>query len=136
MQTRTYFSYSLTARVAGRCIQGGVLSLLLWNLVVDGLVAVINDQGFSAFGYSDDIVIIVHGKFPNTVRELMQAALNEVVKWTTIEGLIISPQKTAVAPFTIRRNTEGLGPLILHGKQLQMLDGTLQAADNQATGCF
>jgi hypothetical protein len=34
-------------------------------------------------GYADDIVIIVQGKFTHTVRELKQAALNEVVKWTT-----------------------------------------------------
>jgi hypothetical protein len=43
-------------------------------------------------------------------------------KWTTKESLSISPQKTAVVPFTNRRNIEGLGPLTLHGKQLQMLD--------------
>jgi hypothetical protein len=86
-------------------------------------LAVINDQGFTAFGYANNIVITVHGKFPHTVRQLMQAALNEMVKWTTKEGLSISPQKAAVVPFINRRNIEGLGPLILHGKQLQMLDG-------------
>jgi hypothetical protein len=35
------------------------LSILLWNLVVDRLLAVTNDLGFSIFGYADDIVIIV-----------------------------------------------------------------------------
>jgi hypothetical protein len=86
------------------CPQRGVLSLLLWNLVVDELLAVINDQGFCAMGYADDIVIIVKGKFTHTVRELMQAALNKEVKWTTKEGLSISPPKTVVVPFTNRRN--------------------------------
>jgi hypothetical protein len=76
-----------------------------------------------AMGYADDIVIIVQGKFTHTVRELMQAALNEVVKWTTKEGLSISPQKTVVVPFTNKRNIEGLGPLILLGRQLQLMDG-------------
>jgi hypothetical protein len=74
-------------------------------------------------GYADDIVIIVQGKYTHTVRELMQAALNEVVKWTTKEGLSISPQKTVVVPFTNKRNIEGLGPLILFGRQLQLLGG-------------
>jgi hypothetical protein len=40
---------------------GGVLSPLLWNLVVDELLACINDQGFCAMGFADDIVIIVQG---------------------------------------------------------------------------
>jgi hypothetical protein len=74
-------------------------------------------------GYADDIVIIVHSKYTHTVRELMQAALNEVVKWTTKEGLRISPQKMVVIPFTNKRNIEGLGPLILLGRQLQLLGG-------------
>jgi hypothetical protein len=114
---------SLTARVAGGCPQGGVLSPLLWNLVVDELLAGINDQGFCAMGYADDIVIIVQGKFTHTVRELMQPALNEVVKWTTEDRLSISHQKTVVIPFTNKRNIEGLGPLTLLGRQLQLLDG-------------
>jgi hypothetical protein len=113
---------SLTARVAGGCPQGGVLSPLLWNLVVDKLLAGLNDQGLCAMGYADDIVIIVQGKFTHTVKELMQAALNKVVKWTTKEGLNTSPQKTVVIPFTNKRNKEGLGPLTLLGKQLQLMD--------------
>jgi hypothetical protein len=51
---------SLTARVAGGYPQGGV-SPLLWNLV-DRLLAVTNNLGFSTLGYADDI-IIVQGKF-------------------------------------------------------------------------
>jgi hypothetical protein len=114
---------SLAARVAGGCPQGGVLSPLLCNLVVDELLAGINDQGYCAMGYADDIVIIVQGKFTHTVRELVQAALNEVVNWATKEGLSISPKKTVVVPFTNKRKIEGLGPLTLLGRQLQLLDG-------------
>jgi hypothetical protein len=84
-------SSSLIARVAGGCPQGGVLSLHLWNLVVDRLLATINDQGFRTFGYADDIVIIVQGKFAHTVRKLMQETLYMVDKWTTEEGLKRQP---------------------------------------------
>jgi hypothetical protein len=48
---------------------------------VDELLAGLNDQGLCAMGYADDIDIIVQGKFTHTVRELMQAALNEVVDY-------------------------------------------------------
>jgi len=54
---------------------------LLWNLVVDRLLTITNNLGFSTFGYADDIVIIVQGKFAHAVREIMQEALNVVVKW-------------------------------------------------------
>jgi len=113
---------SLTAKVAGGCPQGGVLSPLLWNLVADKLLTATNDLGFSTFGYADDIVIIVQGKFAHTVREIMQKALNVVTKWAVKEGLNISPHKIAIVPFTNRRKLEGLGPLTLHGKELKMLD--------------
>jgi hypothetical protein len=99
------------------------LSPLIWNIVVDRLLTVTNDLGFSTFGYADNIVIIVQGKFAHTFREIMQEALNVVVRWTVNEGLNISPHKTVIVPFTNRRRIEGLGPLKLHGKQLQMLDG-------------
>jgi hypothetical protein len=45
-----------------------------------------------------------------------------VVRWAVNEGLNINPHKTAMVPFTNRRRREGLGPLKLHGKELQMLD--------------
>jgi hypothetical protein len=97
------------------------LSPLPWNLVADRLLTVTNDLGFSTFGYADDIVITVQGKFAHTVREIMQKALNVVAKWAAKEGLNISPHKTAIVPFTNRRKLEGLGPLIPHGKELNVI---------------
>jgi hypothetical protein len=99
---------------------GWSLVSLLWNVVVDRLLTTTNDLGFCTFGYADDIVIIVQGKFAHTVRELMQEALNVVVKWGVKEGLNISPHKTAIVPFTNKRKIEDLRSLILHGKELKM----------------
>ena len=65
----------------------------MWNLVVDRLLTITNDLGVSTFGYADDIVIIVQGKFVYTVRKIMLVALNVLVKWTVKEGLNISPTK-------------------------------------------
>jgi hypothetical protein len=61
---------SFTAKVVGGCPQGGVLSPLLWNLVVDRLLVATNDLDFSTFGCADDIVITVQGTSAQTVREL------------------------------------------------------------------
>jgi hypothetical protein len=115
-------SSNLTARVAGGCRQGGVLSPLLWNLVFNTLLDVTNDLGFSTLSYIGDIVITVRGKFSHIVMEIIQEALNVLVKWALKEGLNINPHKTVIMPFTNRRKTEGLGPLVLHGKELEMPD--------------
>jgi hypothetical protein len=47
--------------------QGGVLSSLLWNMIIDSL-------GLCAQGFADDKVILINGKFLSTVCELMQRA--------------------------------------------------------------
>jgi hypothetical protein len=112
---------NLTAQVVGGCPQGGVLSSLLWNLVVDRLLVITNDLDFSTFGYADDIVIIVQGTFEHTVRELMQSALDVVVNWVVKEGLNISPHKTTIVSFTNRRKVRDLRPITLLGKELTML---------------
>jgi hypothetical protein len=87
-------------------------------------LTVTNDLGFRTYGYADDTVIIVQGKFVHTVWELMQKTLNVVVKWAAKEGLNISPHKTAIFPFTTKRILKGLGPLIINDKELKMLDST------------
>jgi hypothetical protein len=103
---------SVTAKDTRGCPQGGVLSPVLWNLVVYRHLS----------GYADGFVIIIQGRFAHTVREIMQNALNVVAKWVVEESLNISPHKTAMVPFTNRRKIEGLGPLKLHGKYLKVLD--------------
>jgi hypothetical protein len=93
---------------------------LLWNLVVDRLLVETNDLGFSTFGYAN-IVIIVQGKFAHSVREIIQSALDVVVKCAAKEGLNISPHKTTTVPFTNRRKVEDLGLLTLCDKEIKML---------------
>ena len=42
------------------CPQGGVLSPLLWSLVMDALLHLLIDRGCHPIGYADDILNIVH----------------------------------------------------------------------------
>jgi hypothetical protein len=58
------------------CTQGGDLSQLLWSLVVDILLAQLNREDLYTQGYADDFTLLITGKFPSTVSELMQRALN------------------------------------------------------------
>jgi hypothetical protein len=111
---------NLAAQAVVGCPQGAVCPL--WNSVVDKLLVEASGLGFNILGYADDIVIIVHGKFAHTVGALMRSAVNVVVKWA-VRGYKNYPHKAAIVPFTNRRNVEGLGPLILDGKELKMLGG-------------
>jgi len=63
------------------CPQGGVLSLLLWCLVVDDLLARLSGNGVFIQGYTDDISLLAVGKFPNMVSGLMQRAILTIETW-------------------------------------------------------
>jgi hypothetical protein len=57
------------------CPHGGVLSHLLWSLVVDDLLLELNGNRLYTIGYADDIAILINGKFLQTVSEVLQTAL-------------------------------------------------------------
>jgi len=58
--------------VSRGCPQGGVLSPLLWCLVVNELLARLSEGGVYTQGYADDICLLAVGKFPSTVSGLIQ----------------------------------------------------------------
>jgi hypothetical protein len=66
---------SLGASAARACPQGGVLSPLLWSLVVDDLLWGHNNNGYHTVGYAGDIAILINGKFSQTLLEILQTAL-------------------------------------------------------------
>jgi hypothetical protein len=45
--------------VGGGCPKGGLLSPLLWNLVIDGLIVNLNNAGYCTQGYADDLAILI-----------------------------------------------------------------------------
>ena len=55
--------------------QGGVLSPLLWILVMDELLVKLKNAGYTVIGYADDLVLICRGKFISTLCDLTQNAL-------------------------------------------------------------
>ena len=105
--------------VARGCPQGGVLSPLLWCLVLDGLLRNLNEAGVYAQGYADDLAIVVTGRFPSTIKELMQGALRKVEQWCHTHGLSVNPEKTEVVPFTNKRGVD-LNGLTLFGSELRL----------------
>lgn len=102
------------------CPQGGVLSPLLWCLVLNGLLKELENEGIFAQGYADDIAIVISGKFPNTVSGLMQRALLIVQHWCNDQGLRVNPSKAELVVFTRRRVLDGFVEPVLYGTTLRI----------------
>lgn len=110
---------STTKLTTKGCPQGGVLSPLMWCLVVDSLLHKLLTLGFEAIGYADDLIVIVRGKHGPTISGRMQLALNVISSWCRSEGLNINPHKSVLMPFT-RRSILNLEPITLFGTTLEL----------------
>jgi hypothetical protein len=104
--------------VSRGCLQGGLLSLLLWCLVVDDLIARLSMGGVYRQGYANDICLLAVGKFPNTVSELMLRALHTVETWCGRVGLSVNPDKTDLVVFTRKRKLSGFFEPLFFGVTL------------------
>jgi len=98
---------SLRFAISRGCPQGGVLSPILWCLVVNDLLTRLGGGGIFIQGYADDICLLAVGKFPNTVSGLMQWALSTVEVWCNEVGLSVNPDKTGLVAFTRKRKLQG-----------------------------
>jgi hypothetical protein len=105
--------------VSKGCMQGGVLSPLLWCLVVDDLLARLSGGGVYAQEYTDDICLLGIGKFLNTVSGLIQWALGTIEEWCGELGLSVNPDKTGLVAFTRKRKLSGFFQPRLFRKALQ-----------------
>ena len=107
---------TLEGSVARDCPKGGVLSPLLWSLVVDELIGGLDRNGYYTQGYADDIALLILGKLPNTVSEL----LSMVEQWCDRTQLSINLQKMVVVPFARKRDLRILKEPTLSGHTLQL----------------
>jgi hypothetical protein len=111
---------SSTMMVRRGCPQGGVLSPLLWNIVINFLLSRLNNESLWAQGLADDIVIVINGKLLTKVCELMQKALFIVHTWCREVELSANADKTSMVLFTSNRKFVGFKKPILFGTELQL----------------
>ena len=115
--TATSGDTSVSVTAVKGCPQGGVVSPLLWSLVVDDLLTLLCDNGYYAIGYADDIAVVVTGKFESTIQEVMASALALIKEWCVNTGLSVNPNKTILVPFT-RKYKVNLTPIIMEGTSI------------------
>jgi hypothetical protein len=104
------------------CPQEGVLSHLLWKMVVDSLLRRLLHAHYQTQGYADDVVLLKKDKFGSTLCDRMQGALNCVENWCRKIGLSVDADKTTMVLFT---NNEKIGRFYnpeLFGTELRMTD--------------
>jgi hypothetical protein len=68
-------------------------------------------------GYADGIAILINGKFPQTMSEVLQTALGIVQQWCDRKNLSISLNEMVIMPFTRKRDIRGLKEPTLFNKQ-------------------
>lgn len=99
--------------------QGGVISPLLWIMLVDELLRRLKQEDLKVIGYADDVTTICVGKFLGTLCERTQAALRVVERWCREVGLNVNPGKTELVVFTRNRNFQNYRAPTLFGKAIQ-----------------
>ncbi|GAB0090988.1 uncharacterized protein DMENIID0001_057790 [Sergentomyia squamirostris] len=100
------------------CPQGGVLSPLMWSLVVDELLIKLSDNGILCQAYADDIVIIARGKYEEALVPIVRQGLLITNEWTKTVGLRLNPGKTTVVPFTRKRKLKYLSTIKVNGVEI------------------
>jgi len=67
--------------------------------VVNKVLSLLEDAGTKVVAYVDDVVILLQGKFPQTLGNLMEAALSDLSRWTADCGLGVNSEKTELVLF-------------------------------------
>lgn len=83
--------------------QGGVSSPWMWNLVMNSLLKILEQQPGYSQAFADDLVNLLRGKCIKTLFELAQRLLTVIEQWSLHQKLRLSPKKTEIVVFTRRR---------------------------------
>jgi hypothetical protein len=103
------------------CPHGGILSSLLWNMMVDGLFLGLYNAHYQAQGYADDVVLLQKGKFIRMLCDRMQGP-NCVENWCGEIGLSVNEDKITMVLFMNNRKIWGFYNPRLFGTVLKITD--------------
>ena len=109
---------SMTIKPTQGSPQGGVLSPLVWNLIMDTLLSTFDGGPVKVVGYADDILLYVSGSDHITMGKLMQVALDRVERWGMEKGVAFCPVKTTAIMFERSRSCVHEPPLSMGGQKL------------------
>ena len=93
--------------------QGGSLSPIFWNIVINGLLKTLGPMTDFLQGYADDIVFSVTSKSLEAAERKANSVLKIVKEWITKMRLEVNPKKCKVITFSARREVKH--PVIMYG---------------------
>ena len=106
-------------RITRGCPQGGVLSPLLWNAVVDELLWEFDSLPTHLQAYADDLTALLTGFDLSIMEEQAQQTINRMVNWAAEHDLRFSCLKTELVMFTNKRKWRWSSPLQMYGVDLK-----------------
>ena len=83
--------------------QGGIISVLGWNVPFDQFLHLFDDTAVTVVGFADDGILLVTDCDLPTMTSIMQQALNKAVSWGHSRRLSFSTEKTQLVHFTHKR---------------------------------
>ena len=98
--------------------QGGVLSPVLWNIVLNSLIILL-DTLRHLLAFADDLAIILTGFDLSTLRDLGQQYITACNNWCETNGLKLSAIKTQVIIFSRKYNISLPRPIRLQGLDIE-----------------
>lgn len=104
-----YGDYSSSKTLSCGCPQGGVLSPLLWTILLNDLLVTFNISDSKVVAFADDITIVCWASSVNLLKEKIIASINFVDKWCQSRKLSINNNKTNIL-YLFKKNK----PVIYH----------------------
>lgn len=102
------------------CPQGGIISSLLWNLVMVDLLTKISKMGLQAVGCTDDLMIVSKRSSLETLTGVMQEAVKLTVEWCDGIGIKVIPGKVKVMVCTRNYKRNRRCQLKMGGQELRI----------------
>ena len=81
----------------------------MWYLMIDELIRLLNEAGFFAEAYTDDMLILVKVDDEHILPGLMQYAIGIVQAWCESVRLSVNPDKVNMILFTTRYKVKPIG---------------------------
>ena len=103
--------------------QRGILSPLVWNLVMDSLHKEFQSRPVKAVGYAINIIIMASGIDMRINVENIQLALNRIINWGKEKRLVFNPSKTQAITFDRSKKYKVSPPsIVMDGQELEFTD--------------
>jgi ribonuclease HI len=102
------------------CPQGGCLSPILWNCLLNDVFSVALPAGVTLQAYADDICVLVEGGCREELAERATEALRLLVAWGEERKLLFNEKKTEMMLFSCKRYNPEPVDVAMKGQMLKL----------------